>query len=63
VPDDDAEPGDRVYVDRAQDHVGTARLAYADERIYDWLLARRHPNRGSWPIEPPRAETREGIGP
>jgi predicted peptidase len=33
--------GDRVYVDQGQDHVGTARLAYRDDRIYDWLLSRR----------------------
>jgi predicted peptidase len=37
----DAESDDRVYDDRGQDHVGTARLAYADERIYRWLLERR----------------------
>lgn len=36
-----AEPGDRVYEDRGRDHVGTARLAYQDDRIYRWLLARR----------------------
>lgn len=35
-----AAPGGCVIVDRGQDHVGTATLAYADERIYDWLLAR-----------------------
>lgn len=33
-------PGDRVYVDQGQDHVGTATLAYRDERIYRWLLSR-----------------------
>lgn len=36
----DAEPGDRVYVDQDEDHVGTARLAYRDDRIYRWLLSR-----------------------
>jgi len=36
-----AEPGDRVYVDQGQDHVGTARLAYQDDRIYSWLLSKR----------------------
>src|SRR5262249_32271498 len=36
----DAEPTDRVYEDRGQDHVGTARLAYQDDRIYRWLLSR-----------------------
>jgi predicted peptidase len=35
-----AGPGDRVYDDRGQDHVGTARLAYRDDRIYRWLLSR-----------------------
>lgn len=33
-------PGDRIYVDQAQDHVGTATLAYQDDRIYQWLLSR-----------------------
>lgn len=35
------EPGDRVHVDQGEDHVGTARLAYQDERTYRWLLARQ----------------------
>ncbi len=39
--------GDRVYVDQGEDHVGTAALAYADERIYSWLLAHRLPSSGS----------------
>lgn len=30
---------DRVYVDRHEDHVGTAKLAYRDDRIYEWLLS------------------------
>jgi hypothetical protein len=34
------ELGDRVYTDEGLDHVGTATLAYRDERIYRWLLAR-----------------------
>ncbi len=34
------EPGDRVHVDEGEDHVGTARLAYQDDRIYRWLLSR-----------------------
>jgi hypothetical protein len=38
-----AEPGDRVYVDQGQDHVGTARLAYRDDRIYAWLLSKHLP--------------------
>jgi predicted peptidase len=36
IPDDDF-----AYEDRGQDHVGTARLAYKEERIYKWLLERR----------------------
>ncbi|HEY7770728.1 hypothetical protein [Longimicrobium sp.] len=36
-------PADRVYVDQGMDHVGTATLAYQDERIYRWLIARRNP--------------------
>lgn len=35
---------ERIVVDRGLDHVGTAAEAYADERIYDWLLAARLPN-------------------
>lgn len=42
-PPDGDGAGDRVYVDQRQDHVGTARLAYADDRIYRWLLDRRFP--------------------
>lgn len=34
-------PGERVYEDRGQDHVGTATYAYQDDRIYDWLLTKR----------------------
>jgi hypothetical protein len=29
---------ERVYDDEGDDHVGAARRAYADERIYSWLL-------------------------
>jgi len=29
---------ERVYADDGDDHVGTARRAYADSRIYSWLL-------------------------
>lgn len=36
-------PGERVYVDEGRDHVGTAMLAYRDERIYRWLLSQRLP--------------------
>jgi poly(3-hydroxybutyrate) depolymerase len=41
VPVGEGAPGDRVYLDEGQDHVGSATLAYRDERIYDWLLAHR----------------------
>lgn len=30
--------GGRVYLDQGEDHVGAARRAYSDERIYEWLL-------------------------
>jgi predicted peptidase len=36
--------GERVYVDQGKDHVGTATLAYRDERIYRWLLSQRLPS-------------------
>jgi predicted peptidase len=32
--------GNFVWQDEGLDHVGTATAAYADERIYDWLLAK-----------------------
>jgi hypothetical protein len=32
--------GDRQYLDQGQDHVGSAALAYRDERVYDWLLSK-----------------------
>jgi predicted peptidase len=32
--------GDRIYLDEGADHVGSAARAYADARIYYWLLAR-----------------------
>jgi hypothetical protein len=32
--------GDRVWIDEAQDHVGTAAVAYRDARIYEWLLSK-----------------------
>lgn len=37
----DAPPGERVYLDRGLDHVGTAASAYGEERVYSWLLSRR----------------------
>jgi poly(3-hydroxybutyrate) depolymerase len=36
-------PGDRVVLDEGEDHVGSATSAYRDERVYQWLLARRLP--------------------
>jgi poly(3-hydroxybutyrate) depolymerase len=36
-----APHGARIYEDEGQDHVGSARLAYADERIYAWLLSKQ----------------------
>ncbi len=36
-----APHGPRVYEDEGQDHVGSARLCYADERIYTWLRSKR----------------------
>lgn len=33
----------RVHLDQGEDHVGTARRAYADARIYRWLLEHRRP--------------------
>ncbi|MEA3193715.1 MAG: hypothetical protein QOD26_2048 [Betaproteobacteria bacterium] len=32
--------GDRLWLDEGLDHVGSATSAYADERIYDWLLSK-----------------------
>lgn len=38
----EADPeGDRLYLDQGQDHEGSARLAYRDERIYSWLLSKQ----------------------
>jgi poly(3-hydroxybutyrate) depolymerase len=39
----DVHPGARVYVDEGDDHVQAATRAYADDRIYDWLLEHRAP--------------------
>jgi poly(3-hydroxybutyrate) depolymerase len=35
--------GDRVWHDDGLDHIGTATRAYADDRIYDWLLSKTLP--------------------
>jgi len=37
---------ERVYADDGDDHVGAARRAYADERIYAWLLGHARRERG-----------------
>lgn len=34
---------DRVYLDEGSNHVGSATLAYRDERIYSWLLSKHLP--------------------
>jgi hypothetical protein len=39
-PSHDLGTAVRVYEDRGQDHVGTATLAYRDDRIYRWLLSK-----------------------
>lgn len=39
-----APHGARIWEDEGEDHVGSARLAYADERIYAWLLSKRLPD-------------------
>jgi len=33
--------GERVWADEGEDHAGSARLAYGEERIYRWLLGFR----------------------
>lgn len=40
-PADRDPEGDRIYLDQGQDHLGSARLAYGDERIYSWLLSKQ----------------------
>ena len=32
----------RIWADDGEDHVGSARAAYGDERIYRWLLRHTH---------------------
>lgn len=39
----DDPDGDRLYTDRGEDHVGSATSAYAEERVYRWLLSRGSP--------------------
>jgi predicted peptidase len=33
-----------VFEDSGEDHVGTARVAYGSQRIYDWLFTKTRPN-------------------
>ncbi|WP_138411928.1 hypothetical protein [Stutzerimonas nosocomialis] len=41
-PVTEEEPsGERLYLDEGADHVNSARLAFADRRIYAWLLRHR----------------------
>ncbi len=41
VPADTNIEGDRLYLDQGENHVGSARVAYRDKRIYTWLLSRQ----------------------
>lgn len=45
----EAAGADRVMTDERLDHVGTARRAYADDRVYSWLLARQALRSGDRP--------------
>lgn len=38
------EPGDRIYTDTGDDHVGSARKAYMDRAPYEWLLRQCKPS-------------------
>jgi predicted peptidase len=38
-PRDEDPAGHRLWLDEGLDHVGSATSAYADERIYEWLLS------------------------
>lgn len=42
-PQETTPDGDRLYLDQGQDHAGSARLAYRDDRIYAWLLSKHLP--------------------
>ncbi|MCA1791508.1 MAG: hypothetical protein LC667_17165 [Thioalkalivibrio sp.] len=41
----EAPRGDRLYTDRGENHVESAASAYAEERVYRWLLSHRLPAR------------------
>lgn len=43
-PPDESLLGARVHLDEGEDHVGSARRAYADPRVYSWLLRQRFPS-------------------
>jgi poly(3-hydroxybutyrate) depolymerase len=51
VSADGGPVADRVYLDQGADHVGSAALAYADERIYRWLLHRRRATSDTGSVE------------
>lgn len=36
----DTPDGDRVHLDQHQDHIESSHMAFADRRIYEWLLSR-----------------------
>ena len=44
---DDPPEGDRQFVDRGEDHVGSATTAYREDRVYDWLLSRKRRDPGA----------------
>ncbi|MFW5641058.1 MAG: hypothetical protein ACOC0H_07900 [Thermodesulfobacteriota bacterium] len=41
IPADTPMEGDHIYLDQGHDHVGSAKFAYQDDRIYDWLLLKK----------------------
>jgi predicted peptidase len=40
-PAQGAPQGERLYLDRGEDHVGCARRAYSDDIVYSWLLGKQ----------------------
>lgn len=46
-PAEENPADERLYLDEGEDHVGAARRAYADERIYAWLLSQQLKGSGS----------------
>ena len=39
-PASETSDGDRVHLDQGQDHIESSHMAFADRRIYEWLLSR-----------------------